>query len=80
MTNAEKTKYGVTTKIEEKYITMQEPTLKFIECLNLEYLYKEWCERYSKYMDKSIPYFIEWADKFGLINTDKVKEIIWYDK
>ena len=79
MTNAEKIKYGDTKTIKEKYITMQEPTITFIECLRLESLYKEWCERYDKYMDKSIPHFIEWLAKFGLINTDKIKEMFEFD-
>lgn len=76
---ADKITYGHTKKINEKYITMREPTITFIECLNLESLYIEWCEKYDKYMDKSIPRFIEWADKFGLINTKRVKELGWYD-
>ena len=79
MTNADKIKYGETKIIKEKYITMQEPTLTFIECLRLESLYKEWCESYAKYMDESIPHFIEWLDKFGLINTYKIKEMFEFD-
>ena len=80
MTNADKITYGHTKIIKEKYITMQEPTITFIECLRLESLYKKWCESYDKLMDNSIPHFIEWADKFGLINTNRVKELGWYDK
>ncbi len=79
MTNADKIKYGDTKIISEKYITMQEPTITFIECLRLESLYKEWCKSYDKYMDNSISYFIEWADKFGFINTNKVKELNFDD-